>query len=383
VNAVLLAPAALAALAALALPLLIHLARKQQLKTLDFAALRWLRANPRPQKRLHLEDWPLLLTRLVLLALIALWLAKPAMYGMDEKTPYVAMMPGVSAPTLAAQNLPKQARLHWLSLDFPALPAAAPTTPQPTASLLRQLDAELPADVPMIVITTAQFDGADAQALQLSRKIDWRITTNRPPQTQPAQGLPKLYVWADTSQSNAASYFEAAAFAWMGNNTHYLVQTNFNPPSTTADTVVWLNSRPLPQPILQWVRAGGTALTANTTPLSKSLQLSPHWQDENGQTLVEGAALGQGQLLRFTRAVNTTAIPLLMDVRFPEQLRTMLQPNAQQATRADARAYRPNTGARRAPQPPLPLGTWLGVLVALVFLFERGLSLRNRQGAAA
>ncbi|MFT4198344.1 MAG: BatA domain-containing protein, partial [Pseudoxanthomonas sp.] len=47
----LLLPAALAALAALALPLLIHLARRSQPHSTPFAALRWLRAAPRPRRR--------------------------------------------------------------------------------------------------------------------------------------------------------------------------------------------------------------------------------------------------------------------------------------------------------------------------------------------
>lgn len=385
-NAVLLAPAALAALAALALPLLIHLSRKQQLRPLNFAALRWLRANPRPQKRLRLEDWPLLLTRLVLLALLALWLAQPALYGAAEKAPYVAVMPGVSAHNINAQALPQQARIHWLSQDFPTLTnSASPTTPQPITSLLRQLDAELPADVPLIILSTAQFDGADAQTLKLTRTPDWRITTDPAPQTQPAQAqaAPLLHVWANTNQQATLRYFEAAAFAWAGNHAHYLLQTEVTPPKTKNAAILWLSSTALPKPLLQWVQSGGTALLANTAPFPTELAPLPQWQDENGATLAEGATLGQGQLLRLTHAATPQAMPQLLDASFPERLRNLLQPNHTAPTRANARTYRTETGARPYPQPPLPLSTWLGVLVALIFLLERCLSLRQRQGAAA
>ena len=78
-NLVLLFPAALAALAALALPLLVHLARRQQERPTVFAALRWLRAQPRPRRRLRFDEWPLLLVRLLLVALVALLLAQPAL----------------------------------------------------------------------------------------------------------------------------------------------------------------------------------------------------------------------------------------------------------------------------------------------------------------
>ena len=46
-TATLLAPAGLLALAALAAPLLIHLAKRTQQRPTDFAALRWLRPKPR------------------------------------------------------------------------------------------------------------------------------------------------------------------------------------------------------------------------------------------------------------------------------------------------------------------------------------------------
>ncbi|TQT81878.1 hypothetical protein DB758_11845, partial [Xanthomonas perforans] len=50
-NLLLLFPTGLAALAALLLPLLIHLARRSEHRPTDFAALRWLRALPRPRHR--------------------------------------------------------------------------------------------------------------------------------------------------------------------------------------------------------------------------------------------------------------------------------------------------------------------------------------------
>ena len=83
----LLLPAGLAALAALLLPLLLHLARRHEQTPTDFAALRWLRQKPKPRHRIRFDEWPLLLLRLLLLALLALWLAKPVLSGMDDPRP--------------------------------------------------------------------------------------------------------------------------------------------------------------------------------------------------------------------------------------------------------------------------------------------------------
>ncbi len=47
----LLFPAALAALVALIVPLVIHIARRSEQQPTNFAALRWLRQKPRPRSR--------------------------------------------------------------------------------------------------------------------------------------------------------------------------------------------------------------------------------------------------------------------------------------------------------------------------------------------
>jgi len=97
-NAALLLPMALAALAALALPLLIHLARRSEQRPTVFAALRWLREKPRPRSRLRFDEWPLLLLRLLLLAALALLLAKPVLYGAQPRTAWLAVACSGSSP---------------------------------------------------------------------------------------------------------------------------------------------------------------------------------------------------------------------------------------------------------------------------------------------
>ena len=81
-NLAFLLPAGLAALAALVVPLLLHLARRHEQTPTDFAALRWLRQKPKPRHRIRFDEWPLLLLRLLLLALLSLWLARPVLSGL-------------------------------------------------------------------------------------------------------------------------------------------------------------------------------------------------------------------------------------------------------------------------------------------------------------
>ena len=147
----LLLPAGLAALAALLLPLLLHLARRPEQTPTDFAALRWLRQKPKPRHRIRFDEWPLLLLRLLLLALLALGLAKPVLSGRDDTRPWVVVVPGVDASAVRSQATDTATRLHWLANGFPSLDDAAPAGTPAIGSLLRQLDAELPAGTPLTV----------------------------------------------------------------------------------------------------------------------------------------------------------------------------------------------------------------------------------------
>ena len=79
-NLLLLFPLGLAALAAWALPLLLHLVRREQQTPTDFAALRWLAIRAKPRTRLRFDERLLLIVRLVLIAALALLLARPVSY---------------------------------------------------------------------------------------------------------------------------------------------------------------------------------------------------------------------------------------------------------------------------------------------------------------
>lgn len=382
----LLLPGALAALTALALPVLIHLARRDVHRRIDFAALRWLAPEARPRRRLRLEERALLAARLVLLALIALWLAQPALSGAGDARPFVAVMPGVSAASLTAQALPARARLHWLAEGFPALGDGAPNAPQPVASLLRQLDAELDAAAPLIVLATPIFDGADAQIPRLSRTLDWRIAPGSPPGVRPPPepGPPALHVIADAAHAAGARYLQAAASAWGGSDAP--IPTHAPDAALPVDRtaiVAWLVEGALPEALRARIAGGGTALLAADARLPAGATAVPLWRDADGATRIEGAAVGRGRALRFTRALDPGALPALLDPGFPARLRTVLEPTPAEPARADARAWRPLDGAAPWPETPRDLRPWLAPLIALAFGLERWLAARlPRRGVA-
>jgi hypothetical protein len=379
-------PAALAALAALIVPLLIHLARRSEQRPTEFAALRWLRQKPKPRHRIRFDEWPLLWLRLLLLALLALWLARPVLFDSADETPWIAVMPGIDVAQVEGSAGDAEARVRWLAPGFPKLEDKPPGGALPFASLLRQLDAELPATVALTVVVPEQLQGADALRPQLSRAVQWKVV----PGAMPAQKLapvaaPVLTVRHAPERADAVRYLRAAALAWRPASTTI---TGFSsapvgqPLPADSCTLVWLAPGPLPAEVIGWIERGGTALLEADTEFKFPATNSVYWRDAVGAALVEGAALGEGRVLRFTRSFNTAAMPQLLEPDFPRQLREVLQGAAPAPSRVMALDYSPVTGGASYPQPPRDLQPWLALLIVLLLLAERWVATRRSRGVA-
>ena len=382
----LLLPAALAALAALIVPLLIHLARRSEQRPTEFAALRWLRQKPKPRHRVRFDEWPLLWLRLLLLALLALWLARPVLFDSADETPWVAVLPGVDVAQVRASAGNAEARIRWLAPGFPELEEKPPAGVLPFASLLRQLDAELPTSVALTVFVPEQLQGVDAMRPQLSRAVQWKVLPGAmSPQRPTSVTPPVLIVRHAPERTDAVRYLRAAAFAWQPTSAAI---TGFSSApvgqSLPADsrTLVWLAPGPLPSAVTDWIERGGTALLDKDVAFKLPATSTVYWHDAIGAPLVEGAAVGEGRVLRFTRPFNTAAMPQLLEPDFPRQLREVLQVPAPAPSRVMARDYSPLIGGASYAQPPRDLQLWLALLIALLLLTERWLATRRSRGVA-
>jgi hypothetical protein len=376
----LLFPAALAALAALLVPLILHIARRSEQRPTDFAALRWLRQRLRPRARIRLDEWPLLILRLALLALAALWLAQPLLQGAGDTRPYVAVVPGarVDPATLG------DARMHWLAPAFPEISEAPPPGPIPVASLIRQLDAELAPGTPLTIVTPAIVEGVDAGRLRLSRKPDWRI---RPGATLPAPmraaAPPRLIIRTDAAHREALRYLRAAAIAWArpGQPPAFESGSLATPLPPVGGTLVWLGNGSVPLPVIRWVESGGQAVIASDMALPGGGTIFPVWHDADGGVLAEVTRIGKGRLLRLARPMIPAHVPLLLDADFPQQLGAILAPSPAPA-RVAAADYVPADGARAYDPRSVQLRPWLAILIALLLCAERWLATSHRRNVA-
>lgn len=368
----LLLPAGLLALVALALPALIHLARRSEEQRTDFAALRWLSEKPKPRQRLRFDEWPLLLLRLLLLALVALWLARPALRDEADATPWIVAVPGVEAP--AASD---SAEVRWLVPGFPAIDEAPPASPVPVASLVRELDAELPPGAPLTVLLPERLSGLDGERLRLSRRVDWRVRPGAMPPPRPvASPPPTLAVRFAPSQAGGLRYLRAAAVAWQqpGRPLGYSAAALDAPLPDRRNVLVWLAPGALPATVTEWIKRGGTALVAAEVQL----------EDGTGSEgmLADERSLGHGRLLRLTRPLAPATMPALLEPDFPRQLRELLAPPPAAPSSARAVDVEPLTGGATYPQSARELQPWLALLIAALLLVERWAATRRARRIA-
>lgn len=393
-NLALLLPAGLAALAALLLPLLIHLARRSEQRPTAFAALRWLRQKPKPRHRIRFDEWPLLIVRLLLLILLALLLARPVLFGADGEAPWVAVVPGVDLQQARAVQAPENARRHWLTPGFPSLDAsqqdvAASATRASVTSLLRELDANLPQDVALTVLVPAQLDGVDAQRPVLSRRVDWRIVAGTNPKAPATNTVPApvLSVRYASDREAALRYLRAANAAWREPGSRTSASTQDVAPAGQAlvektKYLVWLVPGPVPQAVSDWTRTGGIALLDAQATLADAPPMAVLWRDDAGATLVEGAGYGNGRLMRLTRALTPQALPALLEADFPQHLRSLFDAPRPAPARVFATDHVPTTGGPVFPLSPRDLQPWLLALIALQFVLERWMASGSRHRVA-
>jgi hypothetical protein len=318
--------------------------------------------------------------RLLLIVLLALLLARPAVLGWEDKGPRFIAAPGVD-PGAARTAVGPDADISWIAPGFPGIDTPAPDTPAQISSLIRQFDAELPPGAALTILVPPVLEGVDAAPLRLTRKVTWRIVESEASPAEPAAPVsPALSVRYAEEQGGAVRYFRAAAEAWSETSRFDANTDAALPPQ--GSVLVWLTPGPVPQGVTDWINAGGTALLGNTAEVAMPAASQPLWSDAAGRTLVEGGPMGAGRVMRFTRPLAPAAMPDLLAPDFAATLRDLVAPPAPPPAQVSAAVFAPTADATPFALPPRELTSWLGVLIALVFLAERLLATRRRRFAA-
>jgi hypothetical protein len=335
----LLAPIGLAALAALALPLLIHLLRRPQDRVVLFAAWRYLAEPPRPRERLQLRHWLLLALRMLLIAVLALLLSQMIWRGIDKAAPAVTVLwPGVDASTAPDHAL-------QLAADAPA-------------SRLRQLDSELPPGTALTVRVPEIVTGLDAERLRLSREVLWEVVPGASPAALESRPI-KISIRSDGEGNAELPTVHALLQAWQSQGRVIAADTAAQDVAIDADSglLFWLGGKPTPE-VERWIAQGGHALMSRQPDgIAADAPWTLHTQ-------------GRGGSLRFSDPFDASRVTALREPQVPLQLAAVLLPRPV-IDRAAAVAAKPLLGARAGEAPGTPLDTVLVLIAALLFAAER------------
>ncbi len=390
----LLAPLGLLALAALALPVLLHLVRRLELTTTEFAALRWISEHIRPQRRLRVERPWLLLLRLCLLALLALLLARPV-WNSDAPLArsWIAVIPGASLAEARAVLGHANGEWHWLAPGFPPIDQAPLDGAIAPASLLRELDARLPSGARLSVVAPQQIRGLDGERPRLTHAVDWQIVSGTmPAQTPDAATAVTLAVRHAADVEPSLRWLRDAVAVWNRDEPGRYrldaqpVSAPLPPPGAW---LVWLAP---PTPALKhWLDRGGRALTVHSADGFPGGDAGePIWRSAEGRVLARRSTAGNGQRITLSGAFMPADLPILLDADFPRRLHDALAPPAAAPTAAMASALQPVAGdvspsvtMTATPQSWRPLDAWLALLIAALFVLERLVATRRARGADA
>jgi hypothetical protein len=369
------APMMLAALAAIVVPILLHLSRREETRIEMFAALRWLRAGARPTSRLRFDEWVLLAVRVLLVAAIAFWLAQPFWQGaIGRLLAVVAVVPGVAMADVdrlapAADDVDRR----WLAPGFPAIDALQPI-PAKTASfssLLRELDATLPASQGLTVIVPNEIDGVDAERPRLSREVGWQVAASptRAP-AQPAVTAPtrKLALRHDTDLARAARFVHAAVAAWNAQtpNAWTLDAAPVDAPIDQSIRQVIVLSAEVPRTALDVAARGGRVVHVPTAAKPDAIDVERRH--------------GAGTVVELALPFDPATRPALLEPEFPSQLARWVEGAPPAPDRATAAMIEPVVGKPSAvAKPSRSLTEPLAWAILALLAIERWLATRRRR----
>lgn len=406
-------PMALIALAALAIPLVLHLIRRP-VPTVRLGSLKFLSASQRRLKSVRWRDLLLLLLRCGFLTTVALLLAGPRWVpGSDEPARWVVLIPGVK---LGPEGLRRVAELeasghdlHYLSAGFPREEPNAIGSPPDAWSLMREGDFRLPAGSEWVVVGPAQAGDFRGDRPVLRRlRVTWEAaeaatqtaSSNRAELAPlpPATARVAILAAADRQEDGRRVRAAMRALASLG---YPVVEVSEGP-----DWIFQLGAVAIPEAWRQRVQQGATLITDApddvalpetrtydilgqrhllTRRASLAAAEGPEAvviADSVGDPVATLSRMGQGWHWRFALRFHPDATSWVDESGFPAWWQDQMLANrgsAQGRSLVDPAQIEPRTEVGPSAPPPLPRGEVtdlrfpLWVLALLLLGMERWL----------
>ena len=376
------APAALIGLAALAVPIVLHLWSRLTGRPLRVGTVAWFAAAPPPVARKpQIEDPWLLLLRCTVLAALVLALAEP--YWRSSKGTRSTGVWALIAREAAAdpRSKPVIDSLRASGAEVHELGAGQ------IWSLLREADHAAPPGTRFVVV--APPTGAEGERPTLKAPVSW-MPHPLSPSPESGEGERRLsrrvVVYSDNDRRDDAKYVTAALRA-AGEATGQpaiVTQRDASSLGGDADWVVWLAARPVPAELLEQASRGATLLTdlsADTAPVPGA----PVWTDGSGRPTLTLTRLKMGRRYAYSSRFHPAAGNLVLRAEFPEAMAALWSGESDRRPSRVAISQlvpaRDSTDQRSAPaRHDLYHVFWLGAVA--LFALERVVAHRARATTA-
>ena len=361
------APAWLAALGALAVPLAIHLWSHRARRPVRIGSIRLLAGVPPAARRaVRLRDPWLLALRLAMLAALALSLADPYWTRRDARPGTWALLSEEALADSALIDSLRDAGAELRLLEDGSLPNYW--------SLLAEADRLAPPGTRFVVATPLVADRFRGPRPAISAPVTWREVGAATPRGAPPTAQPprRVVILADAAHADDARYF-AAAIQAAAQTTGLAADVTRGSPqdasarATGADWILWL-------------------ATAGAVP-AVSGPVVPVWSDARGAPLLSVAREGRALVFRLHTRISPEralapefieAVAALWTGPVPGPGAVVARITPAQATPAAAAAPPRRGTAAGAVALAVPL--WM--LAALALAVDRWLAVRRR-GASA
>jgi aerotolerance regulator-like protein len=406
-----LAPLWLAGLGALAVPVALHLWSRRGGRPIRVGSIRLLAGSPPATRRSWIIQDPWLLAlRCTVLAALALALARPFWAARAPKAHSMAL---VASEVVDRASLVDSLRQAGLAVSV--LEDDAGRTPNLWAAL-RRADRTASPGTRFVVFAPDRLRYFAGERPTLRARVEWhtRAAVRSGEASPRATAARTVVVFADPARLDDARYV-SAAFTAAGDATGIVAVVSNHVASAgavpgSADWIVWLSERAIPEQVLVQLRRGAVLLAdagAATAQRHRSRILTgggpqpsdvwtarvvratpggaPVWMDGTGAPLLTVTSEGRGRLYRFYSRFFPAWSDLVLRPAFPMAMaRLWSGADSIRVTPDDRRITVSQLLPAEGPSAPMTPGVprhslfiplWIAAVLA--FLLERRLSARS------
>jgi aerotolerance regulator-like protein len=390
-------PLWLIGLAAMALPVALHLRGERASRVIRVGSVRWLDGAPAARSPApRLTRVALLLLRCAVLAALSLALARPYQTGGSPGSSGAWVL---VAPEILGHSLPDSLRrlgtVRLLAAGLPLLDASRPPagdTPTDVWSLLREADAIAPDGIRFVVVAPGTVPFVRGTRPELRHPVEWRTAKSDPVPAARQAGGGAVTIFAGAEREEDARYLAAAFKAGIvarGVSATVVVRPIVGEPDAETAWIGWLGAAAVPATLERRLQAGARLVTdGDTAPLAAGDRVV--WRAADGGPLLVAHAKGRGTHFRLRGRFHPSTLPPVLRPEFAEWVDSLWAPAPLRSTAPDlpvSRAQRTpalsearpsaRTDAARSPDLGRGPADLLLALAAICWLAERAITARE------